>query len=61
MQAQSQVVSELARFLGALDYQVETWDQKVIDNLAGNPNLFGAFRSGSDFAKWDIYSSAKFQ
>jgi len=56
----SQVVSALSDYLGAFVYQVELWDQKVIDGLANNPHLFRAFRSGCDFTKWNIYSSVKY-
>lgn len=55
----SEIVFELSSFLGALDYQVETWDSKVIDHLASNPSLFTQFRKAGDITKWDIYSTAK--
>lgn len=57
----SSVIHELARFLEALPYQVQAWDHQVIDHLVRHTETFRDFQKSDAAAKWDIYSSIKYQ
>ena len=56
----TEIVKSLASFLEAVPYQVETWDKRVIEHLATNPEKMHAFRNGTPLAKWRIYSAIKY-
>ena len=53
------VTATVAEYLGALPYQVEAWDHKVIMGFLDDITLFDAFCRGSDHAKWQIYSAVR--
>lgn len=57
----TEIVKSLAAYLEAIPYQIEAWDRRVIEHLAANPGKLSAFRAGTDEAKWQIYSSIKYQ
>lgn len=56
-----EIVSSLATFLEALPYQVATWDKRVVDHLAANPEKLQDFKNGTATVKWRIYSSIKYR
>jgi hypothetical protein len=56
---QTEVVKVLSSFLGALPYQVQTWDSAVVEYLANSPRAFEAFVQGNEQARWDIYSKVR--
>ena len=54
------VVRELAIFLNALPKQIMFWDNKVVDFLIKNPDIFSKFQMGCHYTKWDIYQSIRY-
>jgi len=57
---QKVVAISIANMLDAIPYQVELWDEAVIDHLVSHPLLLSRFDGGGEETKWNIYRSIKY-
>lgn len=57
---QKVIANSIADMLDAIPYQVELWDEQVINHLVHNPQLLNRFDEGGEDTKWSIYHSIKY-